>query len=515
MMLKSLLIIFLIGTVLALPGYVHALPGDAELVLENISIEPPYPKKGELVSITGNMYNAGLKNTESFTSFITIAYFVDGKLLHINAIDNVEPGISNKIKISSSPIWKAEMGNHKIKIIVDYHNALKDQYDSPSDNSLEKSFFITSLKQTQILLDASPQYFIQGKEIPKILLSLIDSDSNEPLSNKKIILNLDDTDFNLTTNKEGKISFSNTIIISNPARIEAYFDGDVQYSSTNSSLTLYSFPKETTSYLIMKILDLKNQYTFEDYLFEIVIFQDSYEHLIKKIQPDSSTLLDSKTFWISLPSEYNYFAEIYLNGRLFFVTDKELLKEDSIMIKELQIPETAAIRFKVIDDENQPVMKVVVKNWIYYTSTKDGYSDWMDVLPTMYEEPYVAEILLPDKRIIKSDPFLLFSGERKTINIIIDDILPKYAIPTWIKNSAGWWADGSIDDNSFIQGMQFLIKENILKVSSTTQDVGSDANEIPTWIKNSAGWWADGSIDDNSFIQGMQFLIKEGIIKIS
>ena len=37
---------------------------------------------------------------------------------------------------------------------------------------------------------------------------------------------------------------------------------------------------------------------------------------------------------------------------------------------------------------------------------------------------------------------------------------------------------------------------------------------IPQWIKNNAGWWADGSIDDSSFIQGIQFLIKEGIIQI-
>ena len=36
--------------------------------------------------------------------------------------------------------------------------------------------------------------------------------------------------------------------------------------------------------------------------------------------------------------------------------------------------------------------------------------------------------------------------------------------------------------------------------------------EIPTWIKNNAGWWAEGKIDDNSFIQGIQFLIKEGLI---
>jgi len=87
-------------------------------------------------------------------------------------------------------------------------------------------------------------------------------------------------------------------------------------------------------------------------------------------------------------------------------------------------------------------------------------------------------------------------------------------IPTWIKNNAGWWADGSIDDNSFVQGIQFLIKEDILKIPPTSQGSGSGSNEIPTWIKNNAGWWADGSIDDNSFVQGIQFLIKEGIMKV-
>ena len=51
-------------------------------------------------------------------------------------------------------------------------------------------------------------------------------------------------------------------------------------------------------------------------------------------------------------------------------------------------------------------------------------------------------------------------------------------------------------------------------ISSTSFDIGSGSNQIPSWIKNNAGWWADGSIDDNSFVQGIQFLIKEGIMKI-
>ena len=57
----------------------------------------------------------------------------------------------------------------------------------------------------------------------------------------------------------------------------------------------------------------------------------------------------------------------------------------------------------------------------------------------------------------------------------------------------------------------FLIKEKIMNIPST-QSLGTGSNEIPKWIKNNAKWWADGKIDDDSFIQGIQFLIKEGII---
>ena len=89
----------------------------------------------------------------------------------------------------------------------------------------------------------------------------------------------------------------------------------------------------------------------------------------------------------------------------------------------------------------------------------------------------------------------------------------KNPLPSWIKNNAGWWADGAIDDNTFIQGIEFLVQNNIIVVPSTSQDVVS-YNPIPEWIKNNAGWWADGAIDDNTFIQGLQFLIKNGIIQV-
>jgi hypothetical protein len=90
----------------------------------------------------------------------------------------------------------------------------------------------------------------------------------------------------------------------------------------------------------------------------------------------------------------------------------------------------------------------------------------------------------------------------------------KTSIPSWIKNNAEWWAAGQIDDGSFVQGIQYLIKEDVLKIPPTTQGSSSGSNDIPSWIKNNAEWWAAGQIDDDSFIQGIQFLIKEGIMRI-
>ena len=66
-----------------------------------------------------------------------------------------------------------------------------------------------------------------------------------------------------------------------------------------------------------------------------------------------------------------------------------------------------------------------------------------------------------------------------------------------------------------MQGIQFLIKENLLKVPSTLNSSNGETEGIPEWIKNNAGWWAEGSIDDDSFMQGIQFLIQAGLIQIS
>ena len=119
-----------------------------------------------------------------------------------------------------------------------------------------------------------------------------------------------------------------------------------------------------------------------------------------------------------------------------------------------------------------------------------------------------------------------YGNSRMTVqqmSIIIDsvEIVPleqtlskDVGIPEWVKSNAGWWAKGEIDDHSFVQGIQFMIKEGLMKVPITEQGVDSQNNKIPEWVKSNAGWWAKGEIDDHSFVQGIQFMIKEGLMKV-
>jgi hypothetical protein len=97
------------------------------------------------------------------------------------------------------------------------------------------------------------------------------------------------------------------------------------------------------------------------------------------------------------------------------------------------------------------------------------------------------------------------------------------SIPKWIKNNAGWWASDDIDDAAFLTGIAYMVSNNILEIPSS-EKVESDYDDmlkntpetkIPSWIKNNAGWWADGIINDEDFAMGIQYLVKNGIIIVN
>ena len=89
----------------------------------------------------------------------------------------------------------------------------------------------------------------------------------------------------------------------------------------------------------------------------------------------------------------------------------------------------------------------------------------------------------------------------------------KISIPSWVKNNAKWWSEGTIGDSDFVSGIQYLINQGIMKIPSTASG-SSTTNVIPSWVKNNAKWWSEGTIGDSDFVSGIQYLITNGIIKI-
>jgi len=88
-------------------------------------------------------------------------------------------------------------------------------------------------------------------------------------------------------------------------------------------------------------------------------------------------------------------------------------------------------------------------------------------------------------------------------------------VPEWIKNNAKWWSEGQIDDDAFVNGIQFLIKERIIDIpdlpASTSEISGQ---KVPVWIKNNAWYWAEGLITEDDFVSGIKYLVEQGIIKV-
>ncbi len=58
------------------------------------------------------------------------------------------------------------------------------------------------------------------------------------------------------------------------------------------------------------------------------------------------------------------------------------------------------------------------------------------------------------------------------------------------------------------------LQEERMKIPPTSQGTGSGSYEIPSWIKTNAGWWSDGLISDSDYVEGIQWLIENGIIRI-
>ena len=300
---------------------------------------------------------------------------------------------------------------------------------------------------------------------------------------------------------------------------EMSFDWDVdninQTSVVHEELVIpKTFGDLLVSGFSMYVNDVKlsdNIITIDDFFSEgrIVHFIINQNELWKIYEEDENQ--DGMKFLVKPNSDEIQLSSITDNGqfRVLVSTDPENLKSNS----------PAKIKFNIMDVflKNRPIAVDYD-----FTVTQNGKTlhRQSGTSTDSREQFNTAEFTVPNDS--SGITFLNFDNlngndlARTSIPIVIDrigDQNNEISIPEWVRNNAAWWSDGQIDDGTFIQAIEYLIKNDIILIPKTQQE-STDSQEIPAWIKNNAAWWSDGQIDDETFVQGLQFLIQKGILRV-
>jgi len=60
-----------------------------------------------------------------------------------------------------------------------------------------------------------------------------------------------------------------------------------------------------------------------------------------------------------------------------------------------------------------------------------------------------------------------------------------------------------------------LLSAILVMIATFPLAVTAQSDAIPSWIKNTAGWWADDQISETEFVNSIEYLIDSGIIQVS
>ena len=308
---------------------------------------------------------------------------------------------------------------------------------------------------------------------------------------------------------------------SNSKEIRYFMPFDWSESNINQTSVVHEeiiIPKKFGDLLVsgftMHINDIElseNIVTIDDFFSDgrVVHFIISQRELMNVFKNNPNQ--NGMDFKIKPDRDYVHLSSVTENGQFRILTfwEPENLKSNS----------NAKIIFDVTDIFLKN--KLVSTNYEFSLTQNDKIIFEQNGISTDYNgEHNVIEFMIPEN--ISGIVNLNFKNldnnnlAKTTIPIVIDRITnqnDKISIPDWIRNNALWWSQEQIDDSTFIQGIEYMIKNQIIIIPQTQQET-LESKEIPSWIRNNAAWWADGQIDDETFVQGLEFLIQKGVIRV-
>ncbi len=176
---------------------------------------------------------------------------------------------------------------------------------------------------------------------------------------------------------------------------------------------------------------------------------------------------------------YEQGEAIYVSGKVhqdFWGTDFQILVYD-------ESEELVDIVFGYFDDDAAYKETITNKNW----NTEGNYQ-----LKLVYG--------LPSK------------VAQTNFEFSTNSLVETKSIPVWIKNIGQYWCSDQINDSEFINAIQFLISNEIIKITSKTLTASDEF--IPEWVKSSTCWWSEDQITDIDFLSGIEFLVNKGTIRV-
>ena len=204
----------------------------------------------------------------------------------------------------------------------------------------------------------------------------------------------------------------------------------------------------------------------------------------------------------------------------YYHTPKIFAAVDNIERSYLHDSEKRPLIFFSDDEysENEteiPNVNFTVDDYIENNLVATMVSDSMT--PTIKKDDVVFFEKIPFKNIQIGD-IILFHQPAHFENLSISRVLEILnENPKTIRASSG-----DLYPEKWVAGITSPITEKeyvgkVIEILSPEEFEKLQFNEkvIPSWIKNNAGWWADGTIDDSTFITGIKFLVKEGIIFVN
>ena len=220
----------------------------------------------------------------------------------------------------------------------------------------------------------------------------------------------------------------------------------------------------------------------------------------------SLTVLTVILFLVSVNS-------VYAEASLYDILDYDVgydIENGEILVMDLDVDATS-LTVEIISFDDGFVELTIPRGLI--DATFDGEDDVFFVFIDGTESDYLEVDSSSTTRTL----VIPFFTDDQEIEILGTSVLTSeptmVEIPSWVKNNAGWWADGQLSDTDFVAGIKYLIDDGIL-VIPPTESGENTGGEIPSWVKNNAGWWSEGSLGDSDFIAGIQYLISNGILVI-